>query len=372
MEQGGVAYSRRPFIVIPTIAWEGDCIRLVDQRRLPLEARWVVCRDLEEVLAAIKDMAIRGAPAIGVAAAMGLALGAQSIETRKYETFRERFLQMARDMELTRPTAVNVRWAVERMKGIVAKSQDRSVNEIKAALKKESQDILEKDIEINRRIGEYGLPLIPDRATILTHCNAGSLATGGYGTALGVIRAAHEAGKGIRVVVDETRPLLQGMRLTAFELMEEGIPVTVIVDSAAGHLMRRGEIDLVIIGADRIAANGDTANKIGSYQLAVLAKENRVPFYVAAPLSTFDLTLQEGDEIPIEERDPKEILSLAGQQLGPGGLHAFNPAFDLTPAAYISAIITEQGVLRPPFEQSIGRVAGDERLPVRQSPVKSP
>jgi methylthioribose-1-phosphate isomerase len=345
--------------VIPTIGWEGNHIRLVDQRRLPLETQWVVCRDLEEVIAAIKDMAIRGAPAIGVAAAMGLALGARSIEAQEYETFRETFLQMARDMESARPTAVNIRWAVERMKEIMDEMRGRGVDEIKEALRRESQDILERDIEINRRIGEHGLTLIPDKATILTHCNAGSLATGGYGTALGVIRAAHEAGKDIHVLVDETRPLLQGMRLTAFELMEEGIPTTVIVDSAAGYLMRRGGVDLVIIGADRIAVNGDTANKVGSYQLAVLAKENRIPFYVAAPLSTFDLTVQEGDQIPIEERDPKEILTFAGQQLGPEGLHAFNPAFDITPAAYISAIITEQGILRPPLGKSIRRVAGN-------------
>jgi methylthioribose-1-phosphate isomerase len=345
--------------VIPTIGWEGNHIRLVDQRRLPLETQWVVCRDLEEVIAAIKDMAIRGAPAIGVAAAMGLALGARSIEAQEYETFRETFLEMARDMESARPTAVNIRWAVERMKEIMDEMRGRGVDEIKEALRRESQDILERDIEINRRIGEYGLALIPNSATILTHCNAGSLATGGYGTALGVIRAAHEAGKHIHVVVDETRPLLQGMRLTAFELMEEGIPATVIVDSAAGYLMRKGKVDLVIIGADRIAGNGDTANKIGSYQLAVLAKENRIPLYVAAPLSTFDLTLEEGDLIPIEERDPNEILTFAGQQLGPEGLHAFNPAFDITPAAYISAVITEKGVLRPPFGENIRRMAGN-------------
>jgi methylthioribose-1-phosphate isomerase len=345
--------------VIPTITWEGDHIRLVDQRRLPLETQWVVCRDLEEVIAAIKNMMIRGAPAIGVAAAMGLALGAQSIEAQDYETFREKFLGMTRNIELARPTAVNIRWAVERMKEIVDEMQGSGVDEIMRALRRASQDILERDIEINRRIGEYGLALIPNSATILTHCNAGSLATGGYGTALGVIRAAHEAGKHIHVVVDETRPLLQGMRLTAFELMEEGIPATVIVDSAAGYLMRKGKVDLVIIGADRIAGNGDTANKIGSYQLAVLAKENRIPLYVAAPLSTFDLTLEEGDLIPIEERDPNEILTFAGQQLGPEGLHAFNPAFDITPAAYISAVITEKGVLRPPFGENIRRMAGN-------------
>ncbi|MBW1673688.1 MAG: S-methyl-5-thioribose-1-phosphate isomerase, partial [Deltaproteobacteria bacterium] len=243
----------------------------------------------------------------------------------------------------------NLRWAVEKMIRVVEMMKHSAVKEIKGALRKESQVILERDIEINKQIGQNGLRLIPDNAAILTHCNAGALATGGYGTALGVIRAAHEAGKDIHVIVDETRPLLQGIRLTAFELMEENIPVRVIVDSAAGYLMRKKMIDVVIIGADRIASNGDTANKIGSYQLAVLAKENHIPFYVAAPLSTFDLTLEEGDQIPIEERDPKEVVTLAGQKLGPEGLSAFNPAFDITPAGYISAIITEQGVLRPPF-----------------------
>jgi methylthioribose-1-phosphate isomerase len=339
--------------VIPTIKWEGNYISLIDQRRLPREKEWVVCSSLEEVITAIKDMAIRGAPAIGVAAAMGLALGARSIETNEYKAFYEKFLEMARDMELARPTAVNLGWAVERMKEMVGEMRDRSVDEIKEALRRESQDILERDVEINHRIGEHGCTLVPDRATILTHCNAGALATGGYGTALGVIRAAHEAGKLIHVMVDETRPLLQGMRLTAFELMEEEIPATVIVDSAAGCLMRKGKIDLVIIGADRIAANGDIANKVGSYQLAVLAKENRIPFYVAAPLSTFDFTLQDGDQIPIEERDSKEIVTFAGRQLGPEGVHAFNPAFDITPAKYISAIITEKGVIRPPFGKDI-------------------
>ncbi len=345
--------------MIPTIRWEGNYICLIDQRRLPLEVRWVVCRGLDEVITAIKDMAIRGAPAIGVAAAMGLALGAGSIETEEYETFRAKFLAMAQDMELARPTAVNLRWAVERMKEMVGEMRGRGVDEIKEALRKASQDMLEGDVEINRRIGENGLTLVPHRATILTHCNAGALATGGYGTALGVIRAAHEAGRVIHVVVDETRPLLQGMRLTAFELMEEKIPATVIVDSAAGYLMRKGKVDLVIIGADRIASNGDTANKVGSYQLAVLAKENRIPFYVAAPLSTFDMSLKKGDQIPIEERDPKEIVTFAGQQLGPEGVHAFNPAFDITPAKYLSAIITEKAVLRPPFGKNIRRLVAE-------------
>ena len=335
--------------MIPTIKWEDAFIYIIDQRKLPGKKEWLVCRTLQDVMTAIREMAIRGAPAIGVAAAMGLALGSQTIKTKNYETFKKRFLEMAGQMKLARPTAANLRWAVEKMIRIVEIMNHNTAEEIKGALKKESQIILERDIEINQKIGQNGLQLIPDKATILTHCNAGALATGGYGTALGVIRAAHEAGKDIRVFVDETRPLLQGIRLTAFELIEEHIPVTVIVDSAAGYLLRKKTIDLVITGADRIASNGDMANKIGSYQLAVLAKENHIPFYVAAPLSTFDLSLEEGDQIPIEERDPKEVVTLAGQKLGPEGLSAFNPAFDITPAGYISAIITEQRVLRPPF-----------------------
>ena len=335
--------------MIPTIKWEDAFIYIIDQRKLPGKKEWLVCRTLQDVITAIREMAIRGAPAIGVAAAMGLALGSQTIKTKNYETFKKRFLEMAGQMKLARPTAANLRWAVEKMIRTVEIMNHNTAEEIKGALKKESQIILERDIEINQKIGQNGLQLIPDKATILTHCNAGALATGGYGTALGVIRAAHEAGKDIRVFVDETRPLLQGIRLTAFELIEEHIPVTVIVDSAAGYLLRKKTIDLVITGADRIASNGDMANKIGSYQLAVLAKENHIPFYVAAPLSSFDLSLEEGDQIPIEERDPKEVVTLAGQELGPEGLSAFNPAFDITPAGYISAIITEQRVLRPPF-----------------------
>jgi len=337
--------------MIPTIKWEDAFIYIIDQRKLPGKKEWLVCRTLQDVITAIREMAIRGAPAIGVAAAMGLALGSQTIKTKNYETFKKRFLEMAGQMKLARPTAANLRWAVEKMIRTVEIMNHNTAEEIKGALKKESQIILERDIEINQKIGQNGLQLIPDKATILTHCNAGALATGGYGTALGVIRAAHEAGKDIRVFVDETRPLLQGIRLTAFELIEEHIPVTVIVDSAAGYLLRKKTIDLVITGADRIASNGDMANKIGSYQLAVLAKENHIPFYVAAPLSTFDLSLEEGDQIPIEERDPKEVVTLAGQELGPEGLSAFNPAFDITPAGYISAIITEQRVLRPPFSR---------------------
>ena len=344
--------------MIPTIRWEDNYIYLIDQRKLPNRKEWFVCRTVQDVMAAIREMAIRGAPAIGVAAGMGLALGAQSIETENYGVFRKRFLEMAEQMKSARPTAVNLKWAVERMIKIVEGMHDDQVEEIKEAIRKESQMILERDIEINHKIGQRGLALIPDKASILTHCNAGALATGGYGTALGVIRVASEAGKDIHVFVDETRPLLQGMRLTAFELREDKIPATVIVDSAAGYLMRKKRIDLVITGADRIASNGDMANKIGSYQLAVLAKENKIPFYVAAPLSSFDLDLENGDLIPIEEREPEEVLSFAGHLVGPEGVNAYNPAFDITPAQYISALITEKGVLTPPYRSSIKDLFG--------------
>lgn len=348
--------------MIPTIKWEDNYIYLIDQRKLPNRKEWFVCRTVQDVIAAIREMAIRGAPAIGVAAGMGLALGAQSIDTENYGIFRKRFLEMAEQMKSARPTAVNLKWAVERMIKIVEGMHDDQVEEIKETIRKESQMILERDIEINHKIGQRGLALVPDTATILTHCNAGALATGGYGTALGVIRAASEAGKDIHVFVDETRPFLQGMRLTAFELREDNIPATVIVDSAAGYLMRKKRIDLVITGADRIASNGDMANKIGSYQLAVLAKENKIPFYVAAPLSSFDLDLENGDLIPIEEREPEEVLSFAGHLVGPEGVNAYNPAFDITPAQYISALITEKGVLTPPYRSGIKDLLKDPQI----------
>ena len=339
--------------MIPTIKWDNNIISLIDQRKLPEKKEWLACRTFQDVITAIREMAIRGAPAIGVAASMGLALGARTIRTENYEAFKGEFLDIARQMQLARPTAANLRWAVEKMLGIVEKMNHATVEEIKEALKKESHIILKTDIAINKKIGQNGQSLIPYNTTILTHCNAGALATGGYGTALGVIRAAHEVGKDVHVIIDETRPLLQGLRLTAFELLEENIPATVIVDSAAGYLMRKKAIDLVITGADRIASNGDTANKIGSYQLAVLAKENNIPFYVAAPVSTFDPDLTNGDMIPIEERDPKEVTSFNDHMLGPSGIDALNPAFDITPARYISAIITERRILTPPYKDGI-------------------
>lgn len=342
--------------MVPTIEWYGKHVRMIDQRKIPGRIEWYTCKGYRDVIKAIEKMVIRGAPAIGVAAAMGLALGAGSIRAGTYITFRKGFKEMADGMAKARPTAVNLRWAVDRMSLLVEGMSTRPVEEIKVALRRESENILARDIEINRRIGRNGQRLIPKMATILTHCNAGALATGGYGTALGVIRAAHEAGKKVEVIADETRPWLQGLRLTAFELMEDKIPVTVITDNAAGSLMRRKKIDLVITGADRIAANGDVANKIGTYQVAVLAKENRVPFYVAAPLSTIDLSIGSGEMIPVEERKSHEISHFGNQEIGPPGVRTFNPAFDITPYRYVTAIITEKGVVKSPYRTQIKKI----------------
>jgi len=339
--------------MLPTIEWKGKHVCMIDQRKLPARVDWVICKDDKAVIRAIRGMVIRGAPAIGVAAAMGLALGSEAIRANTYNAFERRFREMAGRMVKARPTAVNLRWAVERMIFLVERMAGRDPEEIRIALREESERILAEDIEINRKIGEHGQRIVPKRATILTHCNAGSLATGGYGTALGVIRAAHEAGKKIEVIADETRPWLQGLRLTAFELMEDGIPVTVIADSAAGSLMRQGKVDLVITGADRIAVNGDVANKIGTYQVAVLAKENNIPFYVAAPLSTVDLSIHSGDRIPLEERDPSEVSHFRNVRVGPRGVKAYNPAFDVTPGRYVTGIITEKGIVRAPYPKKM-------------------
>jgi methylthioribose-1-phosphate isomerase len=339
--------------LIPTIVWNGAAVRMVDQRKLPAKVNWCVCRGYKEVIRAIQKMVIRGAPAIGIAAAMGLALGARSLKTESYGVFRKRFAAIADQMLQARPTAVNLRWSVERMTHLVRDMANRPVADIKAALKREAEAILAEDVRRNRKLGEFGATLVPPGATILTHCNAGALATGGYGTALGVIRASHEQNKQIRVIADETRPWLQGLRLTAFELMQENIPVTVIADNAAGHLMQQKKIDLVITGADRIAGNGDVANKIGTYQVAVLARTNNIPFYVAAPVSTIDPTLKSGEFIPVEERGGEEICKWRKSDLGPPGVCVLNPAFDITPAKYISAIITEMGILQPPFRKAI-------------------
>ncbi len=344
--------------MVPTIEWRGKQIRMIDQRKIPGRLEWYTCRGYLDVVRAIEKMVIRGAPAIGVAAAMGLALGAEGIHAASYRAFRTRFERMAKRMAQARPTAVNLTWAVDRMNRLVEMMAGRDPAEIKIALRRESEKILAEDIEINRKIGEHGQKLVRKGASILTHCNAGALATGGYGTALGVVRAAHSTGKGVNVIADETRPWLQGLRLTAFELMEDGIPVTVITDNAAGSLMRQGKVDMVITGADRIAANGDVANKIGTYQVAVLAKENKVPFYVAAPLSTIDPNIESGDMIPVEQRDSQEISHFGKKAIGPKDVKTLNPAFDVTPNRYVAGIITEKGVLRPPYRNKIRKVFG--------------
>jgi methylthioribose-1-phosphate isomerase len=340
--------------MLPTIEWHGHYVRMIDQRKLPGRTEWYICRTYKDVVRAIQGMVIRGAPAIGVAAAMGLALGAQSLKSKA--TFRRRFKEMSDRMVQARPTAVNLKWAVERMGAVADREAMMPLEDIKRTLREESERVLNEDIQVNRKIGQYGQRIVPRQATILTHCNAGSLATGGYGTALGVIRAAWERGKKVQVIADETRPWLQGLRLTAFELMQEGIPVTVIADSAAGYLMQQKKVDLVITGADRIAANGDVANKIGTYQVAVLARENRIPFYVAAPLSTVDLTIRSGEMIPVEEREGSEICCFGKRLVGPEGVKAFNPAFDITPGKYITAIITERGLVKPPFNSGINKM----------------
>ncbi|GLI38090.1 methylthioribose-1-phosphate isomerase [Geobacter hydrogenophilus] len=318
---------------------------MIDQTRLPGEEVYCEYGDYKSVAEAIRGMIIRGAPAIGVAAAMGVALGAREIIADTPESFLRQLDNVCDVMARTRPTAVNLFWAIERMKRVAAEHSDRSLDEVREILKAEAIRIEEEDLELCKAIGRHGAALIPEGATVLTHCNAGGLATAGYGTALGVIRAAHEAGKNIQVFADETRPWLQGARLTAWELMKDGIPVTLISDNMAGFFMKNGEITCCVVGADRIAANGDTANKIGTYSVAVLARENNIPFYVAAPTSTLDLSLENGDQIPIEERHAREVTHLQGLPVAPEGIAVRNPAFDVTPARYIAGIITEKGVI---------------------------
>src|SRR5688500_7925542 len=338
--------------MIKTVEWTDEGIRMLDQRLLPGEEKYLVLRSYEDVAEAIKKMVVRGAPAIGVSAAMGLALGASQSVGMSVSDLKDDFDYMCQVMSQTRPTAVNLFWAIERMRARFKREEatTKDVAEIKARLIEEAQTIFKEDIAANRSIGRFGAPLIPDGATVLTHCNAGALATAGdYGTALGVIRGARDAGKRVAVIADETRPFLQGLRLTAWELAKDDIPVTVITDGMAGHVMRSQKVDCVVVGADRIAANGDTANKVGTYMVAVLAKENNVPFYVAAPITTLDLSLSSGDQIPIEERDTREVTHIGSHQLGPEGVSVHNPAFDVTPNEFISAIITDRGVARAPY-----------------------
>jgi methylthioribose-1-phosphate isomerase len=343
--------------MLPTIDWHDDAIVMIDQRKLPAAEIYVRCRSAQEVAKAIKTMVIRGAPAIGVAAAMGIALGVQKTKVTGTQKLAAEFYKLCEMMAATRPTAVNLFWAIERMKRAFAAGAEagESVEQIQQRLKDEARAIHDEDVASCRTMGAHGAEIVPDGARILTHCNAGALATAGYGSALGVIRAAVEQGKKVTVLADETRPFLQGARLTAWELIRDGIETTVITDSMAGSLMRDRVIDLVIVGADRIAANGDVANKIGTYTVAVLAKEHNLPFYVAAPTSTIDLSTPDGLHIPIEERDRREITHLGTARLTPDGALIRNPAFDVTPSRLVSGIITETGIFRPPYSESLQR-----------------
>ncbi len=343
--------------MLPTITREDDAVVMIDQRKLPAQEIYVRCRTSAEVARAIKTMVIRGAPAIGVAAAMGIALGARKSKATGTQKFAAEFYKICELMAGTRPTAVNLFWAIERMKRAFAAAAEagESVDQIKDRLDAEAQAIHDEDVASCRAMGAFGAAVVPGDARILTHCNAGALATAGYGTALGVIRGAVEAGKQVTVYADETRPFLQGARLTAWELVRDGIPTTVITDNMAAALMRQGRVNFVVVGADRIAANGDTANKIGTYGVAVLAREHGIPFYVAAPLSTIDLDTPDGSLIPIEERSPKEVTHVGGAQLAPDGALVWNPAFDVTPHHFIAGIITEKGIFRAPYTESLKR-----------------
>jgi len=345
--------------MIKTVEWTNEGVRMLDQRLLPTEEKYLMLRSYEEIADAIKKMVVRGAPAIGVSAAMGLALGASQSVGTSVADLEYDFKYMCQVMEATRPTAVNLFWAIERMRGALlkAKGETKNVEEIKERLVSEALAIFNEDIASNRALGKFGGELIADGATVLTHCNAGALATAGdYGTALGVIRGAIDAGKRVAVIADETRPFLQGARLTAWELAQDNIPVTVITDNMAGHVMKQGKVDCVVVGADRIAANGDAANKIGTYMVAVLAKQHNIPFYVAAPISTVDLNTPTGEEIPIEQRGAKEVTHIGNHQLTPDGVDVHNFAFDVTPHEFIAAIITDRGVARAPYTESLSNL----------------
>ena len=341
--------------MIETILWTDEGVVMIDQTRLPNEEIYVTCRNYHEVADAIRTMIIRGAPAIGVAAAMGVAIGVAQAAAADLDG---QVAAISKELAGTRPTAVNLFWAIDRMNRLYSEIRHLALEEIRTRLIDEAKLVRVEDIEINMSLGRHGAALVPDGKTVLTHCNAGALATAGYGTALGVIRAAIESGKKIDVFADETRPFLQGARLTVWELQHDGIEVTLITDNMAGHFLRSGRIGCVVVGADRIAANGDVANKIGTYSVAVLAKENNVPFYVAAPISTLDLTLAHGDLIPIEERGASEVTQVFGVQVAPKNTSVRNPAFDVTPNRYVTAIITERGVARGPYEESLRALAG--------------
>ena len=342
--------------MLPTIKWEKDRLILIDQRKLPRKEVYIECSDYTHIAQAIEDMSIRGAPAIGVAAAYGIVLGVMKLA--EVDDLESNFSQILTRLEKTRPTARNLFWAIEQMKKVYEANRDLTLPELKQKLLRQALSIEQEDIKTNKKIGYWGKDLVQDGSSILTHCNAGALATAGYGTALGIVRAAFEQGKKILVFADETRPLLQGARLTCWELEKDGIPVVLITDNMAAHFMQKGTISAVITGADRIARNGDTANKIGTYSVAVLAKEHNLPFYVAAPLSTIDFGMADGSAIPIEERNPEEVRKVGDFYISPPQVEVQNPAFDVTPAKYITAIITEKGVAKPPFEQSLAAFEG--------------
>jgi methylthioribose-1-phosphate isomerase len=349
---------------LQTVTWQSGKVCLIDQTALPEKLQYVELSDWREVAEAIRKMVVRGAPAIGCTAALGIALGARGIIADSRESFLRRIMTIAETFRAARPTAVNLFWAIDRMVHLAERLEGNPVD-IKDALLSEALLMLDEDIESNRRLGRYGAERIPDPGNVLTHCNAGALATVGYGTALGVIRAAVEAGKQIHVFADETRPRLQGMRLTAWELNRDGIPVTIIADNMAGSLMRQGKIDCVVVGADRIATNGDTANKIGTYSVAVLARHHGIPFYVAAPLSTVDTKIASGLQIPIEQRENVEMTHIEGIRVSPEGVEVLNPAFDITPGELVTAFITEVGIIEPPYERTLELAAvRAERVPV--------
>lgn len=341
---------------VKTVQFFGDKVVLLDQRRLPFKEVYLEYSGVNELARAIDDMVVRGAPAIGVTAACALALGAAGLNSKDYSDFAARFEKLGALLAGTRPTAVNLFWAIKRMTRIVEQAEGKDPESIKSLLKQEAINILEEDIEINRGIGRAGQPFISDGATVLTHCNAGALACAGYGTALGVVRAAGELGKTLQIMATETRPRMQGARLTCWEMVKEGFSVTLICDTMVGYVMKTNQVDLVLVGADRIAANGDLANKIGTYQLALLAQAHGVPFYVAAPLSTIDMETNCGEDIPIEHRAEEEVTHISGQRMAAEGVGVLNPAFDVTPHEYISAIFTERGVVKPPIDQGLNRL----------------
>jgi methylthioribose-1-phosphate isomerase len=343
--------------MIQTLEWTESGVVFIDQTKLPTEEVYVTCTTHQQVADAIRNMVVRGAPAIGVAAAMGIALGVKNSKAENGAVLKKEFDEICETIRQTRPTAVNLFWAIRRMQEKFEALRIRPITQIQHALIEEAQRMHAEDVAANQSMGRHGAALMPSSGGVLTHCNAGALATAGYGTALGVIRAAVAQGKKIHVYADETRPFLQGSRLTAWELMKDGIPTTVISDNMAGAMMQQGKIAAIVVGADRIAANGDVANKIGTYTVAILAKEHGIPFYVAAPISTVDLATPDGSKIPIEQRNPREVTHIAGKQMAPDGVQVENPAFDVTPAKYVSAIITERGIARAPYAESLRKLS---------------